>query len=420
MKLQLIWLYFKRQHRRTVFTAFILSLGLIIILTSYQLINGFENEIASNIWDRPRIDQFYIGNLESSTETSSINLDIDYNRLQSLENWLNSSTMINSWSSYYSNFQIITYTSQNMTLTTEIQIVVANPLNLQANAILPEEFQINENETLIGSTLDTILQSPDQIKIDSSELNDIIHSLYPQISHNSFMNFSMSTDGFIITQEGLTLNFPIPVSATPEFSTSLIISEKLFYYYLTQTLNNADEQKSESITFLPNRMLVTLADRGNFESVNSYLNNIGLQLIIKRGDREFISVGASQVVDNIVLLQLAMSVLIILSMVNIFIELFDELKPDFKILVQQGYDFDYIILFILGIATIIGVFAGTITILTSTLISNTIISLLAIIGNNPFIIISTNFEEIIEIMVQSILIANIAAIYPILKVKQFV
>jgi hypothetical protein len=420
MKLQLIWLYFKRQHRRTVFTAFILSLGLIIILTSYQLINGFENEIASNIWDRPRIDQFYIGNLESSTETSSINLDIDYNRLQSLENWLNSSTMINSWSSYYSNFQIITYTSQNMTLTTEIQIVVANPLNLQANAILPEEFQINENETLIGSTLDTILQSPDQIKIDSSELNDIIHSFYPQISHNSFMNFSMSTDGFIITQEGLTLNFPIPVSATPEFSTSLIISEKLFYYYLTQTLNNADEQKSESITFLPNRMLVTLADRGNFESVNSYLNNIGLQLIIKRGDREFISVGASQVVDNIVLLQLAMSVLIILSMVNIFIELFDELKPDFKILVQQGYDFDYIILFILGIATIIGVFAGTITILTSTLISNTIISLLAIIGNNPFIIISTNFEEIIEIMVQSILIANIAAIYPILKVKQFV
>lgn len=368
MKYTLIWLYFKRQSKRTVYTALILALGLIIILTSFQLINGFENEISGVIEDVNEENNTLLildqsnSDFNNFTKSQLERLNQHLNRTNQLQNSLELFFTTKKVSNIYTSFTIPKNFIVN-TYTTNLSKLMN--LNVLDFTITPQTIDLPEITSFIGNGLRTELP----------ENTTLTHNT-DQILINKSYSFTSNLD----------------------FQQAIILNEMIFPKTTT------------------NIILLKLSENTDFGELRDITKSLDLQVLTPSGNSVFLAEGASQVIQTLVLLQFAMSILIIISISNILLQLFDELKTDFRNLNEVGFSELYIAGFILGISLLIGTISAVIAVFASTLISTAIVSFLAVIGTNPFIVVELNWIEIQLVTFQSLIICTISAINPIWRV----
>jgi ABC-type lipoprotein release transport system permease subunit len=385
MLVNLTWLYFKKQKRRTVFTTFVLSMGLVIILVSFQLVNGFENEINSVISQYDRQSKiYYVTRLDNSLTTKNIfELSLTHLEYQSLNNILiNNSEFLTYWHWFYSNFYDVQYYDKikNEFRTSEVQIVITDPLKLQNNRLITPESVIKSNDSMIGLSLFSVMKNFQNLTV--------------------LENFSNS-NAFSFSE--IEISNPVVFQSNLEFSSSIIIPLNYF-----------------QVKPLPNKLLISINNEDQVNRVKSIFNQNGYDIISISGNFEFLAEGANQMIEILLLLQIVMSVLIIISIANILIELFEDLQEDFKIILHIGFDYTFLTKFMFGISILIGIFAGFIAIIISFLISNLVLSLISATGYFTFIIVSIEYTKLVATLLYSTIVSCIATLYPVLKVQKYV
>lgn len=359
MILQLSLRYFLLNQKRTVKGSQIVAIGFIAVFATTVLIGGFATEIS-----------IVTSKLNKTDVTYSIIPDttdqFNNEQIKQLENLGSEERGI-----AYLNFERIEfgYFSSSDYLDIEMPIHFTN-LTKIAEQILPTGFEFDDNRTTLFATLDF-----------KNSLNLGIGNIY----HIKSSNFSISA----ALTEFINPDQPIINSG--------------LYLDLESTKQKYIDRNRAIIQFSQNTNIPRLL--GKIRDIE----DISINLI--RGENEFLRLSADNISRTLYVLQIAISILVFLSIFNLMNIIILESRYDIRVLLSIGYSKNSVWLLYVLIGGLIGLIGALFTLIVSVVIISAILSLLSAIGF-PFILVSIGINQVISLFLNILLITIASSLIP--------
>ncbi len=351
--------YFLLNQKRTIKGSQIVAIGFIAIFSTTTLIGSFSDEISIVTSKLNKTDVNY--KIQISKEDIFSNNQIA--QLKTLYKEERGITYLNFENSEFGYFSSSEYSD------IEIPIHFTNLTRLIEKVQL-RDVEINNNEISLLMTSD--------IKIP---LNLQIGQIY------------------FITSSNFSSSAPLIEFLNPEQS---VVNSGIFLD-LTQSLH-----ASENI----NVAYIEFAQNTNVPRLLKMINDIkGLNVELVRGEDKFLALSAENVANTLFVLQLAISILVFLSILNLMNIIILESRYDIRVLLSIGYSRFSVWLMFVIIGTLIGLIGALFTLIISIIIMTAIISLLAVFSF-PFLTLGIGLAQILILFVNAILITILSSIIP--------
>lgn len=157
---------------------------------------------------------------------------------------------------------------------------------------------------------------------------------------------------------------------------------------------------------------IEFSQNTNVPRLLKLINDIeGLNIDLVRGEDKFLALSAENVSNTLFVLQLAISILVFLSILNLMNIIILESRYDIRVLLSIGYSRFSVWLMYVVIGTLIGLIGALFTLVISIIIMTAIISLLSVFGF-PFLTLGIGISQILILFTNAILVTLLSSVIP--------
>ena len=155
------------------------------------------------------------------------------------------------------------------------------------------------------------------------------------------------------------------------------------------------------------------------QSINTVIKELGdlkyLKITHSRPEVEFYSASAHQIYNLLIVFQSLLSVLVIMSIVNIFSLMIYESREDIKVLKSIGYSKSQVALLFFLIAFLIGIYSIIISLFVGYLLVASVFSFLSAVIKSTIIIPILSPNVLSYVTINGIVVSLISVFYPVYK-----
>lgn len=346
-------------QKRTVKGSQIVAIGFIAVFATTILIGGFASEISIITSKLNKTDVSY--NITPTSDDQFSDKQINQlERLASEERGLT-----------YLNFEHIGFGLFNSSeyINIEIPFHFTN-LTKIAEKVLPAGFKLNQNETNLFATLDF-----------RSTLNLGVGQIY-------FIRIGSFSTSVALTQ---FINPDQP-----------IVNSGLYL----------DLESDKSRYGALNQGIIQFSQNTNIPRLISKVRDIdGVSIDLIRGEDEFLQLSAENISRTLYVLQIAISILVFLSIFNLMNIIILESRYDIRVLLSIGYSKNSVWLLYVLIGGLIGLIGAIFTLIVSVVVISAILSLLSAVGF-PFILVNIGVSQISTLFLNTILVSVVSSLIP--------
>ncbi len=350
--------YFVYNRKRTLKAIKLLSLGLIIISSSSILISSFTSEVNQLTY---LLEEGNYNIIVTPKEN-----EFTRDEMVILKNYLDTNTQVVNYLDQYISGGTLD-NKVNETFTIPIRLINMEDL---LSLYFPNS-EVDPNTTIV-STLDTM-----------NLMNLNIEDYYRfQFDNNTF--YSPIFDFLDSDLDFIHSGFYMDRSLINQSSTNLVEINLSFESDVGEEINRLED----------------------FDFINVQHT---------RAEPEFLETSSNQIQILLIILQLMISILVSMSIMNTFSLMLQESKYDIRVLLAVGYNISQIRTMFFIISTIIGMLSSIISILIGFILVSIIFSLFSLVTNTAFIVPVLTYGVFYIISANGFLVAVIASIFPIYK-----
>ncbi len=280
--------------------------------------------------------------------------------------------------------------------------------------LLPIDGNLSESEGIANLVLGNISQLITLHIVDMDILNNNL---------GLKENFNYNSSGVYVTNE-LLIKYNLKIGnyyIIQYNSTDHVISPIRRIYSSLNYINSGIYMDYRELSNYPfnstiNRIQIKAIDSESVSVIYNRLKNINyLNIIHTRPEAEFMRSSANQINNILLLLQFVISIIVVMSISNLFFLFLYESRYDIRILLSIGYTINQVRALFLLISLFIGIITGIFTYIFSVILITSIFSAMAIFFD--FVYIAPTFDPslIKSLILYGVLISVISSIFPIKK-----
>jgi len=223
-------------------------------------------------------------------------------------------------------------------------------------------------------------------------------------------------DDNLSKSDGIYLNRDIDlINQSSLYTNQWLKTQHMTYFsvldYLSTDVLVSNSVNVSSLELRVNDIAIRLNQRSNVKALEKIADDFGVQLRTQRASNRFLELTAGQITQILILLQFAMSFLLILSISYVMVSLVLDSADDLRILHMIGLERSKIFLLFLGQSVLASILATIFATIFSVLLLYIILPLLTL-GNLPYGIIVINPEFIGLTAIQALIVGILSGLYP--------